>query len=218
MISRLPPWVEYGAFALALVAGCVNAIAVLGLDHQALSHLSGTATSLGAGLGRLPWNQSLHLLLILVSFFFGALVSGLLAGGGALKLGRQYETLLVLEALLLFGAMGLFDHGSHSGQYLASAACGMQNALATTYSGAVVRTTHVTGLFTDLGILLGSWWRGEPFDRRKCVLFILIIVGFISGGVVGAWLFPRFSFNALAAPASACLLLAVVYHRYRVRQ
>ena len=218
MISRLPPWVEYGAFALALVAGCVNAIAVLGLDHQALSHLSGTATSFGAGLGRLPWSQSLHLLLILMSFFCGALLSGFLAGGGALKLGHQYEILLVIEALLLFAATACFAQGSPLGQYLASAACGLQNALATTYSGAVVRTTHVTGLFTDLGIMLGSWCRGEAFDRRKFVLFSLIILGFISGGIAGAWLFPRLSFMALLLPAGTCLVLAIVYHQYRVRQ
>lgn len=40
MISQLPKWVEFGAFILALVAGYVNAIGLLGFDHQSVSHLS----------------------------------------------------------------------------------------------------------------------------------------------------------------------------------
>lgn len=64
---------------------------------------------------------------------------------------------------------------------MASFACGMQNALVTTYSGAVVRTTHLTGLFTDFGIMLGEVLEGKEIDKRRLLLFILIISGFILG-------------------------------------
>lgn len=217
MISRLPPWVEYGAFTLALVAGSINAIGLLGLEHQAISHLSGTATLLGTGLARTSFAHSLQLLIILLSFFVGAVISGLLLRDSALKLGRHYETLLLLEAALLGVALLLLERHSVYGQYLASAACGMQNALVTTYSGAVIRTTHLTGLFTDLGILIGGWLRGETLDRRKLFLFALIIVGFIAGGSLGAWLFLRLNFNGLVVPAVICVVLALLYHYYRVR-
>lgn len=217
MISRLPPWVEYGAFTLALVAGCINAVGLLGVEHQAISHLSGTATLLGTGLARTSVAHSGHLLAILASFFLGAVLSGVLLRGSALKLGRHYETLLIMEAALLVAAMMLLEKEAVYGQYLASAACGMQNALVTTYSGAVIRTTHLTGLFTDLGILVGSWLRGEAFDKRKFMLFLLIIIGFIGGGVLGAWLYLRLHFVALAVPAVICVGLAIIYHFYRVR-
>ncbi|WP_156312572.1 DUF1275 family protein [Marinagarivorans algicola] len=62
---------------------------------------------------------------------------------------------------------------------MASSACGLQNALITIYSGAVIRTTHTTGIFTDLGIMLGSKLRGEPFDKRKALLFLVIICGLL---------------------------------------
>lgn len=218
MIAKLPPWVEYGALTLALVAGCINAVGLLGVEHQSISHLSGTATLVGTGLGRVPLAQTLHLLAILFSFFAGAVLSGLLLRGSALKLGRHYETLLIVEAVLLAMAMLLLQSDSIGGQYLASAACGLQNALVTTYSGAVVRTTHLTGIFTDLGILVGSWLRGEGFDRRKLILFLLIIGGFIGGGFLGAWLFFQLHFFALAVPAFSCLALAIIYRLYRVRQ
>ena len=209
MITKLPRWVEYGAFVLALVAGLVNAIGLLGFQHQSISHLSGTATLLGTGLVDSSFLAVLHLLLILVSFLVGAVVSGYFLRSGALRLGHNYSGLLCLEAALLIGSIFFLTNGAFPGHYLASAACGLQNALATTYSGAVVRTTHVTGIFTDLGIMLGARLRGEEFDGRKATLFLLIIVGFIVGGTLGAVLFAALGFYALVIPASICLLVVL---------
>lgn len=211
MISKLPRWVEYGSFVLALVAGFVNAIGLLGFNHQPISHLSGTATLIGTDLFISSINQTIHLVMVLVSFLIGAIVSGYFLRSGALKLGRNYGMLLFFEAVLLFFASFLLMQNGISGLYLASAACGLQNALVTTFSGAVVRTTHVTGLFTDLGIMIGAKLRGQPFDRRKATLFILIIIGFISGGALGAYFYALAMFNALIIPATICLLLAAAY-------
>lgn len=218
MITKLPRWVESGAFILASVAGCVNAVGLLGFEHQAISHLSGTATLLGTELTELALGRSLHLLAILVSFFIGASLSGFLLHGSKLKLGRHYDTALLIESALLFVSIYLLRQDQVFGHYAASAACGLQNALATTYSGAIVRTTHVTGIFTDLGIMLGARFRGEALDRRKLILFLLIISGFVLGGAAGAVLFYRFHFYALAAPAMVCLLLAIAYRIYNARQ
>lgn len=214
MISKLPRWVEYGSFVLALVAGLVNSIGLLGFKHQSVSHLSGTATLLGAGALNANFSDTLHLVFILLSFLVGSAISGYFLNGGSLKLGRNYSGLLILEALLILGAIYFLSRVSVQGHYLASAACGLQNALATTYSGAIVRTTHVTGIFTDLGIMLGAKLRGESFDNRKALLFFLIIMGFIVGGVIGAYSFSILKFNALLIPAGICLLLAFFYSIY----
>jgi uncharacterized membrane protein YoaK (UPF0700 family) len=214
MISKLPRWVEYGSFVLALVAGLVNSIGLLGFKHQSISHLSGTATLLGTGIVNSTLSDVFHLFIILLSFLIGAAISGFYLRSGALKLGRNYSSLLSLEAALLLGATYFLKNDSLSGHYLASAACGLQNALATTYSGAIIRTTHVTGIFTDLGIMLGAKLRGVSFDRRKATLFLLIITGFITGGTLGAYLFSILRFNALFIPAVICLLLALSYAIY----
>lgn len=217
MLSKLPRWIEYGAFTLALLAGSVNAVGLLGFQHQAISHLSGTATLLGSSLlGSLE--SSLHLLGILVSFLLGAMISGLLLTSTSLKLGRHYDSLLLIEGLLLLGAIYFLNDGSLLGHYFASAACGLQNALASSYGGAIIRTTHVTGIFTDLGILLGSALRGEVFDKRKAMLFLLIITGFILGGFAGGLLYVKFAFMALIAPAIICFLLALAYKIYSARK
>ncbi|MFM2484306.1 YoaK family protein [Celerinatantimonas yamalensis] len=214
MLSRLPKWVEYGAFLLALVAGYVNAIALLGFEHQAVSHLSGTATLVGSQIVN-GSGQLFHLLGILLSFVFGSAISGFMLTGTSLKLGRFYDVLLVMEACFLLVAMYLLMNDNTTGHFFASAACGLQNALATTYSGAVIRTTHVTGIFTDLGIMLGSAFRGKDLDKRKMWLFVIIVLGFISGGSVGTLVYDTYRFKALAIPAAFCFLLAIVYRIYR---
>lgn len=209
-MKRLPRWIEYGAFTLALLAGMVNVVGVLGVAPHALSHLSGSATWLGASV----WQSSstvLHLAGVLLSFVCGSALSGMMLSGHDVRAGRHYDELLVIEGVLLLAAFFALREDMRFGVYFASAACGLQNALATHYSGAIVRTTHVTGIFTDLGLMLGGWLRGVRFDARKARLFGLIIAGFIGGGIIGAKLFMSVGLATLLVPALLCFCLAALY-------
>ncbi|WP_372762010.1 YoaK family protein [Pseudoalteromonas sp.] len=217
MFTKLPRWVEYGAFTLAFIAGMVNAVGLLGFEHQAISHLSGSVTLFGIKLmsdGR----AALLLFSIIISFMLGSALSGFLLNGGSLKLGRHYDTLLFIEGLLLLASAYLLHNTIVYGIVLASAACGLQNALATNYSGAVVRTTHLTGIFTDLGLMLGRACKGEAIDARKFMVFLLITLGFLCGGVMGFILFARLSVMTLAVPAIMCFILSITYRLYRLRK
>ncbi len=214
MISKLPPWVEVGGFVLALIAGAVNSIGLLGFEHQAVSHLSGIWTLLGLQIGKLNWESISHLGLIVISFVLGAALSGLIVRDATLRLGRRYGVALLVEAVLLFWAMIALNLGSKSGHLLASAACGLQNALASTFSGAVIRTTHVTGLFTDLGILIGNYLRGLRVDSRRVKLYLLLVGGFIAGAMAGGFAYERLAFTALAFPATTALALSLAYWLY----
>ncbi|USD66291.1 YoaK family protein [Vibrio sp. SCSIO 43136] len=214
MIRSLPKWVEFGSFLLALIAGTINAIGLLGFQHQSVSHLSGSATLLGAQVASMNFASVAMLLAVLISFVIGSAISGAFLCGESFKVGRYYDTLLAAEGLLLLAACILLSIGMNFGLFLASMACGLQNALATRYSDAVVRTTHVTGLFTDLGLMIGSHLRGEAFDSRKAKLFLFIITGFISGGCLGALLFNQLQFLSLLVPVILCFSLAVVYRVY----
>lgn len=211
MISKLPRWIEIGGFLLATLAGYVNAVGLLGFSHQSVSHLTGASTLLGVELANLNGYEALHLALIILSFVLGAVFSGFFIENSALKVGRRYGFALVAEGILLFVAMACLNRGLSTGHYFASMACGLQNAMVTTFSGAIVRTTHVSGLFTDVGIMLGAKLRGHSLDSRKLILLSLLISGFIIGGVFGALMFEAFKFNSLAAPASLAMLLAFVY-------
>lgn len=212
MITKLPRWVEIGGFWLSCIAGATNAIGLLGFRFQAVSHLTGTSTLLGASLAKFHFFESVHLLGIILSFVGGATIAGALLGSASLRLGRRYGVALVLESLLLFGAMlALLRTDVILGHCLASIACGLQNGMVSTYSGAVVRTTHVTGLLTDLGTMLGNRFRGQTFNSRQAILYFLLVAGFVVGGSIGTFLFERFQFLAMLFPALGALILACIY-------
>jgi uncharacterized membrane protein YoaK (UPF0700 family) len=215
MIEKLPRWVEIGGFILTFIAGSVNAVGLLGFQHEAVSHLTGTASLLAMQITQFDISGSIHLLLVILSFLVGAIFSGFAIGNTALKLGRRYSVALIVESAMLLIAMVLLLRGSSGGHYFASAACGLQNAMTSSYSGAVVRTTHVSGLFTDIGIMFGMMLRGEPSDRRRISLYLILICGFIVGGIAGSLLFFRIGFLSLLLPAIMAAMLAVAHFLFR---
>ena len=214
MITKLPKWVEVGGLLLAFIAGFVNAVALLGFNHQGVSHLTGSSTLLGVELAQAHYRDVAHLFFVIVSFVFGAGVSGFVIGNESLVLGRRYSAALFSEAALLLLAIPLLSRGNDVGHYLASVACGLQNAMTSTFSGAVVRTTHLTGLFTDFGIALGLRFRGHPVDIRRFLLYATLIGGFTMGSAAGALSFSRFEFRSIVAPASVAIALGIVYLMY----
>lgn len=211
MINKLPKWVEIGGFFLAFTAGSVNSVGLLGFKHQAVSHLTGVSTFFSLEIATTQWAEVFHLWVVAIAFLVGAIFSGFVVGNTALMLGRRYSFALFIEALLLITAAFCLFFNKSSGYFFASAACGLQNAMTSSYSGAVVRTTHVSGLFTDIGIMLGMRLRGQQIDRRRLILYLTLISGFICGGVVGAILYEHLAAFALLLPAFIALSLASAY-------
>lgn len=211
MITKLPKWVWSGAWVLAFIAGIVNVVGLLGFDHQTVTHLTGTTSMLAAAVAALDGRLTLHFSLIIGSFVAGTVLSGFIIQDSTLKLGRRYGVALLLESLLLCASVLLLQHRNEVGIYLASGACGLQNAMLSTYSGAVVRTTHLSGMFTDLGISLGHTLRGLPVDRLRLRLCVIIISAFFCGGVAGAFSFQHLGYLTLLIPAALTGLTSLVY-------
>ncbi|MEO5714969.1 MAG: YoaK family protein [Luteolibacter sp.] len=217
MISMLPRWVWAGAWALAFIGGMVNVVGLLGFEHQAVTHLTGTTSMLAAALADLDGAAAIHFAAIIGSFVAGTVLSGFLIRDSTLQLGRRYGVALLLESFLLCAAVPLLKHHNIIGIYSASCACGLQNAMMSTYSGAVIRTTHISGMFTDLGIFLGHTLRGLPVDLRRLRLCFLVISGFLVGGILGAVAFRRLSYSALFIPAALTTITSLAYGTYLVR-
>lgn len=218
---QLPRWVWVGAVVLSCIAGMVNAVGYLGFEHQAVSHMSGTTTQLGIALADGDVVSIGHLWGVLIAFSLGAMLSGMIIQDSTLRLGRRYGIALALESLLLLAAIPLFKQQQIWGALVAAMACGLQNAMATTFSGAAIRTTHLSGMFTDLGIGLGHLLRGMPLQVRRLTLSGLIISGFLAGGIFGAMLFTRLRYDALLAPAlltGATGLTYMAYRQWAIRQ
>jgi uncharacterized membrane protein YoaK (UPF0700 family) len=217
----IPAWILACAFSLAWTAGATNAVGFLGVDHQALSHMSGQVTIVGNELALARPTRALAALLVVASYLAGCTLSAMIIRQGLLRLGRRYGVVLVLESAFLFCAWGLLRAGRDSGVFLAAMACGLQNAMVSSFSGAVIRTTHVTGIITDLGIALGQFLRRQPIDGRRAGLYLVLLAGFFLGAACGSYGYVRLGFAMLVIPAAltglggAAYMLAVSRNRHQ---
>lgn len=229
------------AITLAWVAGYTNllAIATCGL---AVSHLSGTASTLGLDAISGMWDTAGLGLGLLVCFFLGA---GLSSVCSEISRRRGWESIYVLPmtieaALLCAFAIGVemrepASPAAHEGVMrivmacVASGAMGLQNATITRISSGVVRTTHITGVVTDLGLetgqmLLWLWDRralrgtraaravrrfGKHPTMARLALLASIIGSFMAGAALGAWAFEEAGRLAMFPPV--VFLLWVIY-------
>lgn len=214
MFAKLPRWVLFGGSLLAFIAGIINSIGFLGAQHQGITHLTGTTTLFGIAFGEGDTSQILHFGAMIGAYLFGTVASGAIIRDSTLRLGRRYGVVMVIEALLLVAAAKRLGVGDFQGVYLASAACGLQNAMFSTYSGAVLRTTHVSGTLTDLGIFLGHRLRGLPVDARRVRLLLALVLAFFLGAVAGARLFHCIAYAALYVPAVVTGTIGLVYGVY----
>jgi uncharacterized membrane protein YoaK (UPF0700 family) len=179
--------------------------------------MTGNTSLLGIALGKADGAETMHWTLAIGAFVLGTMLSGMIVQQSTLKLGRRYGIALTLESLLLFTAIPFLDASNSMGLCLASIAMGLQNGMVSAYSGAIIRTTHVTGIFTDLGISLGHLLRGLPVDMLRLCVCVVVAAGFILGGAAGALLFERMQEHALVIPAAltgACGLGYGIYRQY----
>lgn len=181
MISKIPKWVLGGGGVLAFSAGMVNVIALLGFTHQAATHVTGIFSRLSINLYKGAAGGICETALILLFFFLGAVLCGVMIRDAHLKLDGRYVWTLSVECLLLILSTVAFYRGSILGECFAAMAAGLQNAMASTYSGAIIRTTHLTGVMTDLGVLIGHFIQGIKIDLRRLRLFLTLILSFLGG-------------------------------------
>jgi uncharacterized membrane protein YoaK (UPF0700 family) len=203
---------------LAFVAGAANAGGFLAV-RQYTSHMSGMVATMADNfaLGSLP--LVLHGLAAVTSFLMGAFLTTLFVRWArARSLESEYALPLIAEAALLtiFGFTGrVFVGGRVLGTImLLCFTMGLQNAIITKLSNAVIRTTHVTGMVTDIGIALGKVVLtiarkiDDDIAPELATLRLLtsLVALFFIGGVIGALGFKHAGFF-FTLPLSAVLLL-----------
>lgn len=173
---------------------------------------------LAVSIGTLNLSAALRFGMVIGSFVIGAILSGFIVQSTVLQLGHRYGIALCLESLSICISVPLLRHESLYGVYCLACACGLQNAMVSTYSGTVVRTTHVSGMFTDLGIFMGHALRGLPIDFLRMRMSLLVISGFFSGGVLGTVLFHLLGYPSLFIPAAIIAGAALSYEIYGIRK
>ena len=229
------------AVSLSWVAGYTNVITLVAAG-QTVSHQTGNTTHLGEQLGnallgnRAALTEAAYFAGLVVAFLAGAALSGTMTEA-ARRTGRRSRFVLpmTVEAVLLTVVAAMIHHDPHPEHgaplvavtLIAALAMGLQNATITRISGAVVRTTHLTGVLTDLGLelsLIGAGvldalraGRGRRAWRtahrragvQRAFLLAAIFASFLTGAAGGKLAFESAHAYALLVPVLFLAALVV---------
>lgn len=219
--TRTPRRNRHLANLLAFIAGMLNSVGFVAVSVYT-SHMTGLTASVADHLVL----GSLGLVAIgleaITCFVLGAMACALLFNWGRRRHHEaRFANVLVLEAVLILAFGGLADllTWRHRDLVFVAVLCftmGLQNAIITKISAAQIRTTHVTGMVTDIAIELGRMLYPhrtpgpEPVraDRRKLRVLTTLVGLFFLGGVAGTVGYLAAGFSFLVPVALLLLVLA----------
>ncbi len=206
---------------LAFIAGAVNAGGFLAVQHYT-SHMTGIVSAMADQLALGMYSLVAVGLSALVSFLLGATLSTMMVRHSRQRnLHSEYALPLLVEAglLLCFGLLGSQISG-FNGYYvsatvmLLSFIMGLQNAVITKLSNAEIRTTHITGVITDIGIEMGRLLcpgtSAKAPDRSRLRLLAMLALCFFIGGVSGALGFKHLGYAATVPLAVTLMALSII--------
>ncbi|MEQ8821834.1 MAG: YoaK family protein [Sumerlaeia bacterium] len=177
-----------GGCWLAWLSAGVN-VGFLILYGTSVSHLTGDISNVAVDIltfGRESQTALLNLGLATAGFLSGAGFAGYYIHHPSLELTRPYGRTFIIIGGLLTLSHACLGWSVSTAILLASSACGLQNAMATHYRGVVLRTTHLTGLITDLGSYAGMKLRGHPVSKAKILIPLVLSLSFFGGSLFGA--------------------------------
>lgn len=213
------------ASLLSFVAGIVNVAGFLAVQRLT-TNVTGHFAFFVDEVFKLDFLKGLIYFLFIFFFFLGSFTSSFIV---ELALKRQsryiYAIPLLMESSILLltaicGRLLVRDYPDMLAFCLLFA-MGLQNSLVTSISNAVVRTTHLTGLFTDLGIELSQLFFYKQKEHRlklysSIKLRLTIISFFFLGGIAGGVFYTTMGLGVLAF-AGTVLLLGITYDSLRFK-
>ncbi len=223
---------------LAFVGGFVNSVGFV-LIGSFTSHVTGLVGRATNNFANLQVGAGAAALTMVIAFYTGAFLASVIVESNVLGApGRSYGLALFVEGALLsifaawsWGTAWVAAHPrlADAQGILLCMAMGMQNSLVTRLSGAVVRTTHLTGVFTDLGIESARWFRWwrktaeeklrirlvvgpnapELPHKPKLLLLLTIASSFVTGALVGALVVGKLAHASMVIAAGAVFAFAI---------
>lgn len=212
------------AALLSSNAGLVNITGVLSISVLT-TNVTGHFAFFSEQLSLHQYDLAINFLIYIFSFLFGSFFSSILTEYFEAKEKKTSHGLsMSIEIILLFSVGYYLKYYNNilSPEVIASTllfAMGMQNSLVTQISSSTVRTTHLTGLFTDLGIELSQLFFHKKIEEKKMLwksinLRLAIITFFFLGGILGGFLYKYIQEGTLIV-ASVILLFALLFDVFR---
>ncbi len=212
-------------FLLAFQGGALNTGGYLAV-HRFVSHMTGFATLAAVAGAKSDWLSMFGLILVPIYFLMGVMISSWNVERQRIRnLVPRYSVvfsiiifnILLISGLGTLGFFGEFGEPLNSGRdyfllFLLPFTCGLQNAVISSASGAVIRTTHLTGLTTDFGIGLVRIWTNRKAPSKQEIFAnwcrFGIYISFVGGSLVSAVLYTHFKFFGFYLPLCISLFAA----------
>lgn len=203
---------------LAVQAGFLNSSGFLAC-HMFVSHMTGTGTNIGTSLGQGHWMIALEMLLAPLSFIFGAYCAGSLTivrrlNGKKARYDIASAVIMINIALVfILGEAGFFGVFGEplvlQRDFLLLTmlcfACGMQNSTFVTLTNGQIRTTHLTGLSTDMGTELAKTTKVKNLPELKMAktinkMRLMTFCSYSLGAMISVIVMNKIQYHGFAVP------------------
>lgn len=214
----------------AFSAGMVNVISVI-IFFAFTSNVTGHYAILAEEIAKGNWYQAAVVAGWILLFFFGSFTSNFIVIHLNRKnkyLAHAIPVLIEIICLLIVGSYIQFSYKetlleTEAMVGLMLFAMGIQNGLTASISNSAVKTTHLTGLTTDLGMLFSMFtlkrFRKRPQLRGKLKLQLSIMLSYMAGGITAGYIYMTIQYNVFYI---VCMFLVIVlaydYSRLRVKR
>jgi uncharacterized membrane protein YoaK (UPF0700 family) len=213
------------ASILSFVAGMVNVSGLFAVQRLT-TNVTGHFAFFADEMAKKNFGQGFVFLLFILAFLFGAFCSNLLVELISKVNERFINSIpfgieIAILSFIAFLHPSTISNNGNLVAYWLLFAMGLQNALVTSLSNSIVRTTHLTGLFTDLGIELSQLFFYRTAEQQHKLtssikLRLTIIFFFFFGGVTGGYGYLATGMKVLLL-AVALLIGALIYDSVKLR-
>jgi len=213
------------ASLLSFVAGLVNVVGFMAVA-KLTTNVTGHFAYFIDEAFMLRFTQAFHTALYIFFFFLGAFFSNFMVEiysrirENLVYIIPTFTESVILFLIALFGNFLVEFHPDLIALCLLFA-MGMQNSLVTSISHSVVRTTHLTGLFTDMGIEISQLFFYKDKDHKNRLiksikLRLTIILTFFFGGIIGGISYRYFGIHTLLL-GSLILIIGLTYDFIKIK-
>lgn len=193
------------ASSTAFVAGSTNVAGVIAF-LAFTTNITGHVANLARHVAENNWHEMVLFFIWLLLFFMGAFVSNFLIRSASDKSNywAHSQPIIIEIVVLLFVAIygDKFYAESQTEREIIICAIifsmGLQNSMVSTVSGGLIKSSHLTGLFTDLGGDVSEWLHTEAKKREvvknRIYVRLTILAFYFLGGLAGGYFFNAYGF------------------------
>ncbi|NLG12832.1 MAG: DUF1275 domain-containing protein [Lentisphaerae bacterium] len=202
--------IYYFLMAATFLCGNVNAY-VFVVFREGVTHQTGNMTKFSVALFE-QFSHGLFLGGIILAYFLGAVISGLIAGRKPIGYTKEPRWIFLCIGLFTCGINFIKNEGICFPLAFFS---GITNSLLKNQYGSLIKVTHITGHLTDAGYALGELLRGHQEFKAPLFLSVSFFVAFFLGGVIAYVLTLCFSHALFVIGLGWVALSATYYYLFR---